>query len=222
MRPMVILRPEPGNAATAARAAALGLEVRALPLFRTVPLAWDAPDADDFDALLLTSAATLRLGGDRLNDFRALPVFAVGKATAEAAEQAGFVVEYVGQTGAASLVPALIAAEYGEVLHLGGEETRDFDVGPLRIDHVAVYAAIPCAVPGLMEALGGAVALVHSPRAGAGLAELVPMDRRADTIIVAISDAAAEAAGAGWRAVEAAPAPNDEAMLALAADLCEI
>jgi uroporphyrinogen-III synthase len=37
---------------------------------------------------------------------------------------------------------------------------------------------------------------------------------------VAISDAAAEAAGRGWEAVEVADQPNDEALLALAARLC--
>ena len=45
------------------------------------------------------------------------------------------------------------------------------------------------------------------------------MDRGA-IAIVGISAAAAEAAGAGWETVEAAGAPNDDALLALAERLC--
>jgi uroporphyrinogen-III synthase len=64
----------------------------------------------------------------------------------------------------------------------------------------------------------GALVLVHSPRAGLRLSELV--DVRGAIAIAAISPAAAEAAGSGWERVESAEAPSDEALLALAARLC--
>jgi uroporphyrinogen-III synthase len=38
--------------------------------------------------------------------------------------------------------------------------------------------------------------------------------------IAAISNAAADATGNGWKSVEAAEHPNDDALLALAARLC--
>ena len=60
--------------------------------------------------------------------------------------------------------------------------------------------------------------LVHSPRAGERLAHL--LTRRADTAIAAISAAAAAAAGSGWEQVAVADQPTDEALLALAARLC--
>jgi uroporphyrinogen-III synthase len=69
-----------------------------------------------------------------------------------------------------------------------------------------------------LGAIRGAVALVHSPRAGRRLAELV--GDRASTAIAAISAAAANAVGSGWETVEAAQQPNDDALLALAARLC--
>jgi uroporphyrinogen-III synthase len=44
---------------------------------------------------------------------------------------------------------------------------------------------------------------------------------RSTISVAAISDAAAEAVGEGWRTVETADRPNDEALLALAARLCD-
>ena len=84
------------------------------------------------------------------------------------------------------------------------------------IETVVVYrsVAIAAAIPS-----GALVALVHSPRAGARFAELAAT---APTIaIAAISAAAAAACGTGWAAVEVAEQPNDRALLALAARLCQ-
>ncbi|MGD9811804.1 MAG: uroporphyrinogen-III synthase, partial [Sphingobium sp.] len=60
---VLILRPQPGADATAGRAKELGLEPSIYSLFATEPLAWTAPDPAGFDAVLLTSANTLRHGG---------------------------------------------------------------------------------------------------------------------------------------------------------------
>jgi uroporphyrinogen-III synthase len=62
------------------------------------------------------------------------------------------------------------------------------------------------------------VVLVHSPRAGRRLAELV--ESRGSIAIAAISKAAADAAGSGWAEIAIADQPSDEALLALAARLC--
>ena len=69
-----------------------------------------------------------------------------------------------------------------------------------------------------MTDLRDGVALVHSPRAGQRLAELV--DDRATLAIAAISQAAADGAGAGWRRIDVAERPSDDALLAIAARLC--
>ena len=63
------------------------------------------------------------------------------------------------------------------------------------------------------------VALVHSPRAGAQLAKRI--GNRATLAIVAISRAAADACGSGWRSVVAAASPDEHAMLASLARVCE-
>ena len=70
----------------------------------------------------------------------------------------------------------------------------------------------------MIVATAGSVALVHSPRAGRRFAELV--GDRGSIAIAAISPAAAEAVGEGWQAVAAAEEPGDDALLALAARLC--
>ena len=85
MRRLIVLRPEPGASATVERAQALGLDAFAIPLFRVEPIAWTAPDAGQFEGLLLTSANAVRHGGDQLERLRGLPVYVVGEATAEAA-----------------------------------------------------------------------------------------------------------------------------------------
>ena len=90
MRPVIILRPEPGASETAARARKLGLQPRLCPLFEARPVSWDAPPPERFDALLMTSAQAARLGGSQLVRYQALPAYAVGSATAQAMAEHGF------------------------------------------------------------------------------------------------------------------------------------
>ena len=218
MAPLLILRPEPGARRTLARAAALGLRARAVPLFEIVALAWDAPNPADFDALLLTSANALRQAGADLELYRGLPVHAVGAATAAAARAAGFgeVRTGPGDVGAllAGLAPPL------RLLHLCGADRRDAAAEGIAITPVPVYASRESDGAGLAAALAeGPVVLLHSPRAAARLAALV--ENRAGLAIVAISPAAADAAGGGWGQVAIAERPRDEALLAIAARLCE-
>ena len=213
MKPLVLLRPEPGLGTSANAARALGLTVIDCPLFEVRPLAWAAPPADQFDALLLTSANAVRHGGARLADFRGLPVLAVGATTAEAARQAGFKVEHIGEGGVAELLAAV--APERRLLHLSGAHVRGSERAMAR---VAVYAAIEIADVTLPP-LTGAVIAVHSPRAGHRLTELA--NDRGDATIAAISPVAAAACGVGWAYVEVAPAPDDLSLLALAARLCQ-
>jgi uroporphyrinogen-III synthase len=46
------------------------------------------------------------------------------------------------------------------------------------------------------------------------------VSERAGIAVAAISKAAAEAVGKGWKAIEAADQPNDDALLAVAERLC--
>jgi uroporphyrinogen-III synthase len=213
MRQLLLLRPEPGLSASAERARGLGLDVIDCPLFRIEPVAWDVPDPSDYDALMLTSANAVRHGGVGLDLLKTLPVHAVGEATAEAARMIGFEVASAGAGNAAELVASLPRSL--RLLHLAGEDHRPIE--DPRIDRRIVYrsARIDGAT---LPSLGGLVVVVHSPRAGALLAELAT--ERGQTAIAAISEAAAEAAGSGWERVEIAERPNDSSLLALAAMLC--
>jgi len=215
MRRVLVLRPEPGASATVEKARRKGLDAIAIPLFEIEPVAWQAPDPGGFDALLLTSANAVRMGGDELMKLRGLPVHAVGEATAEAARGAGFDIAAVGDGGVDRLLDSLDPDL--RLLHLCGEDRRDPLKAPQSIAPVTVYRAMAIDRPDMSGAIG-AVALVHSPRAARRLAELV--DGRGSIVIAAISPAAAEAAGGGWQQVECADVPNDEAVLALAARLC--
>lgn len=211
MKPLVVFRAEPAASMTAARASAMGLKVRIIPLFEVVPVEWSAPNAGRFDGLVLTSANAVRHGGPQLAAFKGLPVHAVGAATAAAAREAGFTVASIG--GGSSRDMDL--PDDKTLLHLTGRD----HVGTSAAETISVYAAQAIESPEGIDALAGSVVAVHSPRAGSRLAELVKS--RARIAIAAISPAAASACGAGWEQVHAASMPNEETLLALAARLCE-
>lgn len=215
---ILVLRPEPGAGETARRLRDRGLEAIATPLFAIEPVAWEAPDPASFDALLLTSANAVRHGGDQLVRLRGLPVHAVGQASAAAARDAGFAIASTGDAGVDRLLGSI--DQELRLLHLCGTDRREPDAGRHRVTAIPVYQAKAIGQPDLASATAN-VALVHSPRAAARLAELIPAPDRGSTAIAAISDAAAEAVGAGWKAVEAAAQPTEEALLALAARLCQ-
>ena len=223
---LLVLRPEPGASATADRAAAMGLDPLVSPLFVVEPIGWDPPDPARFDALMMTSANAARHGGAALARYAALPGHAVGRATADAMRTAGLAVADVGDADAAALLKRLAAAGGRRILHLCGAQRTDPDASGVELVPISVYASRPVAAltAGARAAAGaGAVALIHSPRAAAWFADRMDAARldRGRVSLVAISDAAARAAGGGWRAVAAAAVPCDAPMLAIARALCQ-
>jgi uroporphyrinogen-III synthase len=220
MRRLIVLRPEPGASETVARARACGLDAVAVPLFEIEAVVWEPPDTGDFDALLLTSANAVRHGGAGLEQLKGLPVHAVGEATAEAARRSGFEVVTVGRGDIddllASLPPAL------KLLHLCGEHRRAPRDALQVISPCIVYRSAETAPPADLAVVQNAAVLVHSPRAASRLREIV--DRAefdlAAVAVAAISAAAAREVGTRWETVEVAAEPTDEALLALAARLC--
>jgi len=223
VRRLLILRPEPAAGRTADKAARLDFDVLRHPLFAPLPLDWSAPPVDGFDALLLTSANTVRLAGPRLAAYRALPTYAVGAATAAALQEAGFA-EVIWGEGDASVIAARIAADgHRAVLHLAGTTVAPVEAGPLHLTRIAVYTmtSLPPDLALLRDATPGTILLVHSPRAGERLAERIPRDGRGALHIVAISRAALAACGSGWASLSAPRQPVDDDMLALALSLCE-
>ncbi|MCW4462436.1 uroporphyrinogen-III synthase [Sphingomonas sp. BT-65] len=215
-RPLAILRPAPGNAATAARVRGAGLVLLTIPLFEVTPLDWTPPDPARFDGLLLTSANAVRHGGAGLRDLLGLPVLAVGSATADIARQAGFDVVRIGTNDLTDLLAD--AAGFRHILWLAGRDRTAID-HPALAATLAVYASDPLPLaPADAAALRGSVALIHSARAGGQLARelarhgIAPAELR----VAAISARAAEAAGSGWDAVAVAATPDDDALIAAA------
>lgn len=214
-RPVLVLRPQPGADATAARAVALGLRPFVAPLFRIATRAWSLPDTP-FDGLLLTSANAARALDERLD--RCLKVYAVGSPTADAARAAGFGDVEAGEADVAWLIRRAAADGVRSLLHLAGKDRTAFDPGELRIDTRVVYTAEPSEPsPEMADALAEeAVALLHSARAARRFRELAGTGHR----IAAISSAVGEAAGLGWAGVAVAERPTDDALLEAAARLC--
>ncbi|WP_265528232.1 uroporphyrinogen-III synthase [Sphingomicrobium marinum] len=222
MRPLVILRPEPGASLSADRAEKMGFEtVICASLFKVRPVEWQAPDPDRFDGLLITSANAVRAAGDQLQELRSLPVHTVGEATASAARSAGLMVETVGDDGIDELLGML--PEDLRLLHLGGRHRRTPAEPRQTLVPVTVYSSVAREDPKNFERIASAVACVHSPRAGARLAELADRDGidRTQIAIAAISQNAADACGDGWECIKISGARDDASLLALALQLCK-
>jgi uroporphyrinogen-III synthase len=209
---LLILRPEPGASETAARALEMGLAPVVAPLFAIQRVDAGPVDPADYEAVLLTSANGARHAPAGVTG---LPCFAVGEGTAAASRQAGFSDVRIGPADGDAAAAMLGAAGIKRALHLCGREHLPVVAAGVAIERRTVYAAEPTPQAGFD---GPAVAMIHSPRAGRRFAELVR--DRPSIAIAAISAAAAEAAGEGWAAKAVAAAPRDQALLELAAKLC--
>ena len=185
------------------------------PLFEVEPVEWRAPDPTEFDGLLLTSANAVRHAGSQLQALQSLNAYAVGEATAEAARNLGFELAMIGNSGVEQLLSSMEPTF--KLLHLCGEDRKEIAQALPAITPIVVYRSTPIETPDL-SAAPGSIALIHSPRAGRRLAGLV--HDRGSIAIAAISPAAADAVGTGWKAVAIARSPTDDALLALAARLC--
>src|SRR4051812_20956438 len=88
---LLVTRPEPEGERTAAQLRARGCDVVVAPLLRLQSIAAEI-DGSRWDGLALTSANAVRslAGHPRLPALLEVPVFAVGRRTAEAARAAGF------------------------------------------------------------------------------------------------------------------------------------
>jgi uroporphyrinogen-III synthase len=223
-RPLIIVRPEPGNAASTANARARGLEVHSFPLFETAPVAWDPPDPARYVGVVMTSANAARLAGADLQRYTHLPLYAVGDVTGDAAREAGFLSIVSGDGDVERLLGKIATLGLHRLLHLSGADYHPFTPHGVEIEREIVYASNAIApAPELLAALKrGGVVMLHSARAAKQLAAIVEnhdIDPSALSI-AAISANAAETAGAGWNQVNIAARPRDGALLDCAVALC--
>ena len=210
---LLVVRPEPGAAATAAKLRALGHEPIVLPLLATEALDWQPP-ATLPDGVIITSAAAVRHAGPAAAGLQHLPLFCVGGATAAAARAAGW--RDVGQ-GPGTLQGLLdeLAATPRLLLHLAGEDRTAVTVpAALTIETRILYRARLLPLPMLVPVDG---ILLHSPRTARHVAaEWDRLGGRRDLVsLFAISPLALAAAGPGWRSGKAAATPDDAALLAM-------
>lgn len=223
---VLITRTEPGASKSAASAIERGYEAIVSPLAR-IDYAGTAPDLAGVDALAVTSRHGVRAFA-ALTDDRALPVFAVGGATAEAARRNGFASVHSADGDACDLA-RLIAAKLRPgacILHVrgdivAGDLAGDLTARGFAVRSAAVYRTTPldtlsAAARKALEARPGPILLVHSPAGGERLlaalkaAGIAPETQRA----AAISRAAAEPLRAGGIGrVETASQPDDAGVL---------
>lgn len=221
--PLLLLRPQPGNDASAKRARAMGLDAIQLPLFETERVDSEPLPEGPFDAVLITSANGARFAPELVAAMAHLPLYVVGEASAQAVQAQGHADVRIGGGDGGSTAAMIAADGHAHVLHICGADVRPFDSHGLAIVRHPVYRAAErdaAEVKPLLETPAPAVAAVHSPRAGARLAELVSPERRAAIHIAAISQAAAQSCGAGWASLAVSAAPHDTALLACAKALC--
>ncbi len=215
---IVAIRPEPGLSATIAAGRQLGLEIAGIPLSQVEPVSWELPEVDAVDALLIGSANAIRHGGAQLSALTHLPAYAVGRATADALEQAGFQVAAVGEGGLQGLLNA--SSSPRRMLRLAGEERIELEL-PAGMSMVerAVYrvAKLPLSRDLMLEVRVNPLILLHS----AGSAEhfAAEIDRfgvdRGGISLAALGPRIAAAAGGGWSTIHIADRPNDVELLAM-------
>jgi uroporphyrinogen-III synthase len=215
-----VTRAQPGAEATASRLRDLGFEPVVAPVLETRAIAGAVIDLTGVDALAFTSAAGVAAFA-AIKGAPALPVFAVGDATAEAARAAGFADVRSAQGDARALAEMIAAAHPRPASILGptaAEPAADLagllaDRG-VRARSAIVYQTVEVAAGLAPTGLSGI--LIHSPKAARAIAaRLGGADVSAIALYALSAAAAAPLADLAFRKIAMAAAPNEAALLAL-------
>jgi uroporphyrinogen-III synthase len=222
-----ITRAQPGAEATARRLAARGFAVLIDPLLE-IHLLQPALDLSGVAALAFTSANGVEAFA-RLTRARDFQVFAVGEATARAAEAAGFPDPLSADGDGEDLASLIAATGPGLVLcPCADQPAADLPAllarAGLAARALAVYAAADRAPTAetLARMPGLEAVLLHSPRAARGLARRLATAPAPGLRALCLSPAVAEPLAAAHRAglvgsVTFAPRPRESALLDLLA-----
>ena len=229
---MLVTRPEPDGQMTLARLDAIGIEAVAAPVMARQTLDTSLPPPDGFTAMVLTSANAIRSLGDRqaLEQYRHLPVFAVGDHTAREAREAGFARVSSAAGAFQDLVNAMtIARMRGPIFYPAGKhQSADLAkaLAPLGVMVATAKVYEMVAVDALPEDvvadLGGDIGavLAYSRRSAqifASLAAHVPDERRRNLAMLCLSEAVAEPLlAARFSRISLADRPDEDAMMSLA------
>lgn len=224
---------------SAAALAARGYEPVIAPVLDIAPTG-PAIDARGRDALIVTSAHAFTGWSARLEDERAdalaLPLYAVGARTAQAARRAGFRDVRIAPEGdAASLVDLvrMTAPPGARLLHLAGRDRKSLIADELGaafpLDTAVVYEARAASAlpPAAVDALAaGPAAVLHysrrSARLFAELARQAGLDPARPGLLhgTISADAAASLAEAGAQAAFTAERPDEASLFAALAKAC--
>ena len=232
---LLLTRPDPDAQRTAAALRAQGHDVVTAPLLRIEPAADAKIGEGPWAAILITSANAAHVisAHARISHLRALPVFAVGRRSAQAMGAAGFA-DVTSADGDASDLARLVAARLqpaAPLLYLAGEDRSGDLAGDLRargfaVETTMIYRAV--AATGLPAAAAEALAsgidgVLHFSRRSAGA--YVDAARAAGVLANALkpvhfcvsAQVAEPLAQAGAADIRVAERPNEAVLLALIA-----
>ncbi|MBN9266058.1 MAG: uroporphyrinogen-III synthase [Hyphomicrobium sp.] len=229
----LVTRPEPESTKLKGLIEELGHEAVAEPLMEAELMPEAIDDLEGVTALIATSRNALRALSQSpyLHDAVAIPLFAVGRGTAEEARHLGFERIAVGPgsvTGFAAAIAGTLDPADGLILHLAGDVLAGDLAGELqelgfRVLQPVVYRmkAAEALSDGTREAIGeGAVdgVVLMSPRTARIYAGLINRhgltDAAAEMVHVCLSDAVARSLSVlGDVPIEVAEAPSLNAIL---------
>lgn len=230
---MLVTRPEPDAQSSLARLEALGIDALAAPVMTRQTLDASLPPPDGFVAMVLTSANALRTLVERgvVEQYRHLPVFAVGDRTARDAEEAGFARVSSAAGSFADLVNAMtIARMRGPLFYpTGKHQSADLAkalaplgvmVATAKIYEMVAVEALPDAV--LTQLADGQISavLAYSRRTAeifASLTDRLERTQRRAIGMLCMSESVAEPLlAAHFTRISLADRPDEDAMMALA------
>lgn len=176
---LLLTRPEPDAQRTAAALRAQGHDVITAPLLRIEPVPEAQIGEGPWAAILITSANAAHVisAHARVAPLRALPVFTVGRRSADAMAAAGFA-DVTSADGNVSDLARLVAARLqptGPLLYLAGEDRAGDLAGDLRgrgfaVETTIVYRSIAATAlpPAAAQALASGIdGVLHFSRRSA-------------------------------------------------------
>lgn len=207
---LLVTRPEPDASLLAGTLRDLGHKVLIAPLMQVAVLDFDV-DLADVQAVLFTSANGVRAFAEQIGTPPdGMTAFAVGKASAQVARDAGWTQVETAQgdvDALAALVTAKLSPKGGPLVHVSGKAAAGDLAGVLsaqgyEVDRVVGYEARPVDV--LPESVAAGLAagdldgvLLFSPRSARLLADLAEkaglLDKLADIDAYCLSPAVADA-----------------------------
>lgn len=218
-----VTRAQPGAGRTADRLRDAGLNPLVAPLLAVQDLPSPDLGLEGAAALAFTSANAVAAFARRQPGGRALPVFAVGAATAQSARDAGFA-QVRSADGDVDALAASIrrSPPPGPVLHPCAEEPAGDLPGALRacgipVRPVPVYRTVALRLPEAAAAAWPALdaVLIHSPRAARALAAALSSLPAGRPFTACISEAAAAPLRGLLADVRTAARPDEAALLTL-------